>query len=138
MTFNIAKFSKDKLNESKPFFVVLPDGAKTEGKIHIHSMRSTKAIEALDEISNEELKSQKYPMRKAVNKDIKLCSKLVDKIENILISDDDNTSFGFEVENGAIISNSKNIKILIENFPFIRDQIAKHANNDALFYELVN
>lgn len=138
MAFNIAQFSNDKLNESKPFFVVLPDGTKTEGKIYIYSMKSKKAINALDDISNDELKSQKYPMRRAVNKDIKLCSKLVDKIENILISDNDNTSFGFEVENGAIISNNKNIKILIENFPFIRDQIAKHANNDALFYELVN
>lgn len=134
MSINIAKYSKDKLNESKPFFVVLPDGKTTEGQIYIYSMRSDRAIRALDDISRDEAQGVKRPMFNAVNKDMKLCIKLVDKIDNILISDEDN-SFGFEVVNGAIISTEKNIKILIENFPFIRDQVAKNANDINAFYK---
>ncbi|UNM95954.1 hypothetical protein MMG00_12235 [Ignatzschineria rhizosphaerae] len=132
---NLMNYSKDKFEKSQKMEVLYPTGAKSGGVIYIRSLKSKAVQTKIDEIAklNNQVKAQ--GVGAAVDNDIEIACEIVDSIDGFTIEEADNT-IGFELSDGnKIVSTRENIKLLLENFPFIRSQIAVKAQDDNFFYK---
>lgn len=96
-------------------------------------MKSTKALKAIDEISRR-YNQQKNSIEREINRDIDYCCAVIDAIEGFTIEPEDN-SLDFDLDGNKVISNEKNIRLLMKNFIFLRHQIGSKVQDDSSFYE---
>ena len=130
---NLANYSNDKLEQSKAYVPFWPNGELMDAKIFIKSMRSTEVMKMVDEINKRSNQGSKS-IERQINNDIDLCCAVVDEIDGFTIEPDDNT-FDFELNGNKVISNKKNIRLLMQNFLFLRQQIGAKVQDDSFFYE---
>lgn len=130
---NLADFSNNKLEQSKEYIPFWPNGEPMDAKIFIKSMRSTEVMKVIDEINKRANQGSKS-IERQINNDIDLCCAVVDEIDGFTIEPDDN-AFGFELNGNKIISNKKNIRLLMQNFVFLRQQVGSKVQDDSFFYE---
>ena len=130
----LVDFSNDRLDQSKAYEPFYPNGTPMEGvKIYLRSMKSTKALKAIDEISRR-YNQQKNSIEREINRDIDYCCAVIDAIEGFTIEPEDN-SLDFDLDGNKVISNEKNIRLLMKNFIFLRHQIGSKVQDDSFFYE---
>lgn len=130
---NLANYSNDKLEQSKAYTPFWPNGELMDAKIFIKSMRSTEVMKMLDEINKRSNQGSKS-IERQINNDIDLCCAVIDEIDGFTIEPDDNT-FDFELNGNKVISNKKNIRLLMQNFLFLRQQVGAKVQDDSFFYE---
>lgn len=119
---DIAKYSRDKLLEPKPFTPIAPDGKKLDDiKIYIISTKSDEGLEFYNRYLKEQGGSEP-DLIKGREYDIELASLIIDRFEGVKID-------GKELE-----STPENIKYLVTNFDFIRIQAINQAKEDAFFF----
>lgn len=129
----LMNFSKDKFDQSKPLELLYPDGTAMGATVYIHSLKSRYALAKLDEIRKRNNQMEAQGTDVIIQRDREMCCAIIDSIDGFTISPEDN-SLELEVDGEKIISNKKNIEILMENFPFIVKQIVAKASDDHFFY----
>lgn len=127
-------FSKDKLNRSKPFELVYPDGTATGATVYIRSLKSKEALAKIDELEKRNNQVRAQGSKAGIQADIEMCAILIDAIEGFTIKEEDNT-LGLEVKGESVTSTRENIRIIAENFPFICRQVVAQAQDDNFFYQ---
>lgn len=130
---NLADFSNAKLEQSKPFNLIFPDGSVTDAKIYIKSMKSKAVLREIDNIQKRLNQSLDQGAEAAVKSDVDMACVIIDTIENMTITAEANV-FGFELDGENIVSTKENIRILMENFHFARQQVSARAGDDGFFY----
>lgn len=132
---NLMNYSKDKFEKSQKMEVLYPTGAKSGGVIYIRSLKSKVVQAKIDEIVKLSNQVKAQGMSAIVDNDIEIACEIIDSIEGFTIEEADNT-IGFELSDGnKIVSTRENIKLLLENFPFIRNQVGAQAADDSFFYK---
>lgn len=129
----LMNFSKDKLEQSKPFKPVYPDNTEMDATIYIKSLKSKESLQQIDAIDKRKNQSQAKGMESAVQSDIDMCCAIIDSIDGFTIDEEDN-ALGFELNGNKVVSTRENIRILVDNFPFIRRQVAAQSADDNFFY----
>jgi len=130
---NLADFSNQKLDKAKPFNLVFPDGSVSDAKIYIKSLKSKDVIRETDAIAKRANQAVAKGLDYAIKSDIEMCCAIVEAIEGFTIQPEENT-FGFETDGDRIVSTKDNIRLLMEHFHFVRQQVAAQANDDSFFY----
>jgi len=131
---NLADFSNKEFEQAKQYIPFWPNGQDMDAKIYLRSMKSTHVLKVLDSIEKRKNQGAKG-IDQAINADIDMCCAMVDAIEGFTIEPEDN-EFNFDLDGNKIISNSRNIRLLMENFLFLRKQVATKANDDGFFYDV--
>lgn len=130
---NLADYSNDRLEQSKAYTPFWPNGEPMNAKIFIKSMRSTEVLKAIDDINKRSNQGSKS-IERHINNDIDMCCAVIDEIDGFTIEPDENT-FGFELNGNKVLSNKKNIRLLMQNFLFLRQQVGSKVQDDSFFYE---
>lgn len=130
---NLADFSNEKLEQSKPFNLVFPDGSVTDAKIYIKSMKSKAVLREIDNIKKRLNQSLDQSAEAVIKSDIDMACVIIDAIDGLTIEPEANV-FGFELKENSIVSTKENIRILMENFHFARQQVSLRSGDDGFFY----
>lgn len=129
---NLMNYSKDKLSESKPYTPYYPNGEEMDAKIFLKSIKSSEVLKEIDRVTKRKNQGA-GSVERATKADIDVCCVIVDAIEGFTIEEEENT-LGFELEGNKVVSTDKNIRLLMENFIFLREQVSAQAADDSFFY----
>lgn len=127
-------FSNDKFNQAQPFTPSYPNGVDMDAVIYVRSIKSAESQKEIDRLTKIRNQSGKKGLDQAIQLDIDIISSAIDSISGFTLDKKDNT-LGFDLEGNKVISNPKNIRLLMEHFYFLREQVSRQTQNDNFFYQ---